>query len=457
MDIHFMSDVFLDNLLNSVNLALMMVVCAVLQHIIFLEHNTPKQNKVTRIIIAAYIAIQAVMSVLFGFFGKNLVLLLISLISSSPIFVVIIYRSITGRKKAKWLGLFTILPMTGYFDAVARLFEIPLWIGVISQKDGNLIYSIVWFILLAVIVALFYKKPKFIRVLERDIESRSLSVWEELLLWTVGLWLFIFDISFSSLFPDAGNYLMVYLYVSNFFTAFAIVLLVVDSNYRNYYYNTNMKLQKSLITTMADLVENRDENTGGHIQRTAKYVEIIAKRLQSENKFTNILTDKYIENMVVAAPLHDVGKIHIPDAVLNKPGKLDDNEFTMMKSHAAAGGKIIDRVEESVGDIEYLRIAKEMAEYHHERMDGKGYPHGISGDEIPLCARILAVADVFDALASKRCYKEPMPLDKAFAIIKEETGPHFDVDVAQAFLDSRDEIEKIIKEESSSHANEQCG
>ena len=448
MDIQFMPDVFLDNLLNSVNLALMMVVCAVLQHIIFLEHNTPKQNKVTRIIIAAYIAIQAVMSVLFGFFGKNLVLQLISLISSSLIFVVIIYRSITGRKKAKWLGLFTILPMTGYFDAVAHLFEIPLLIGVISEKDGNLIYSIVWFILLAVIVALYYKKPKFIRVLERDIENRSLSVWEEMLLWTVGLWLFIFDISFSSLFPDVDNYLMVYLYVSNFFTAFAIVLLVVDSNYRNYYYTTNMKLQKSLITTMADLVENRDENTGGHIQRTAKYVEIIAKRLQSENKFTNILTDKYIENMVVAAPLHDVGKIHIPDAVLNKPGKLDDNEFTMMKSHAAAGGKIIDRVEESVGDIEYLRIAKEMAEYHHERMDGKGYPHGISGDEIPLCARILAVADVFDALASKRCYKEPMPLDKAFAIIEEETGPHFDVDVAKAFLDSRAEIEKIIQEES---------
>ena len=454
MDIQFMPDVFLDNLLNSVNLALMMVVCAVLQHIIFLEHNTPKQNKVTRIIIAAYIAIQAVMSVLFGFFGKNLVLQLISLISSSLIFVVIIYRSITGRKKAKWLGLFTILPMTGYFDAVAHLFEIPLQIGVISEKDGNLIYSIVWFILLAVIVALYYKKPKFIRVLERDIENRSLSVWEEMLLWTVGLWLFIFDISFSSLFPDVDNYLMVYLYVSNFFTAFAIVLLVVDSNYRNYYYTTNMKLQKSLITTMADLVENRDENTGGHIQRTAKYVEIIAKRLQSENKFTNILTDKYIENMVVAAPLHDVGKIHIPDAVLNKPGKLDDNEFTMMKSHAAAGGKIIDRVEESVGDIEYLRIAKEMAEYHHERMDGKGYPHGISGEEIPLCARILAVADVFDALASKRCYKEPMPLDKAFAIIKEETGPHFDVHVAQAFLDSRDEIETIISEENSRTADE---
>lgn len=456
MDIQFMPDVFLSHLIISLYGALMIAVMLFLQHIIFLEHNTPKQKKVTRIIIVVYIAISTIVAVLYGFFHENYVLEIVNFVSHSLIFVVIIYSSITGRKRAKWLGLFTVVPMSGYYDLITKLFEIPVKAGAVPEK-GYLYSTIVCSVMLVAIVALFYKKPKFIRVLERDIENRSLSVWEELLLWAVGLWLFIYGLSFEFMFPDISNGTKVYLDISNFFTAFVIVLLVVDSNYRNYYYTTNMKLQKSLITTMADLVENRDENTGGHIQRTAKYVEIIAKRLQSENKFTNILTDKYIENMVVAAPLHDVGKIHIPDAVLNKPGKLDDNEFSMMKSHAAAGGKIIDRVEESVGDIEYLRIAKEMAEYHHERMDGKGYPHGISGEEIPLCARILAVADVFDALASKRCYKEPMPLDKAFAIIKEETGPHFDVDVAQAFLDSRAEIEQIIKEESYNHANEQCG
>lgn len=195
---------------------------------------------------------------------------------------------------------------------------------------------------------------------------------------------------------------------------------------------------------MADLVENRDKNTGGHIQRTAKYVEIIARKLKSENKYTDILTENYIENMATAAPLHDVGKIHIPDAILNKPGKLDEEEFAMMKTHAAAGADIIVHVEESAGDLEYLRIAKEMAEYHHEHIDGKGYPHGITGDQIPLCAKILAVADVFDALVSKRCYKDPMPLDKAFAIIEEESGSHFDEDVAKAFLDNREEIEEIL-------------
>lgn len=457
MDIQFIPDVFLSHLINSLYGALMIAVMLFLQHIIFLEHNTPKQKKVTRIIIVVYIAISTIVAVLFGFFHENFVLKTVEIFASFLIFVVIAYSSITGRKKAKWLGLFTVVPMSGYYDLITKLFDIPIKAGAVPEKGKMMYQAIVCSVMLVAIVALYYKKPKFIRVLERDIETRSLIVWEELLLWAVGLWLFIYGLSFEFMFPDISNGTKVYLDISNFFTAFAIVLLVVDSNYRNYYYTTNMKLQKSLITTMADLVENRDENTGGHIQRTAKYVEIIAKRLQSENKFTNILTDKYIENMVVAAPLHDVGKIHIPDAVLNKPGRLDDNEFTMMKTHASAGGKIIDRVEESVGDIEYLRIAKEMAEYHHERMDGKGYPHGISGDEIPLCARILAVADVFDALASKRCYKEPMPLDKAFAIIKEETGPHFDVDVAQAFLDSRDEIEKIIKKESYGNANEQCG
>ena len=455
MNIHFMPDMFLSHLIHGLYGALMIAVMLFLQHIIFLEHNTPKQKKVTRIIIVVYIAISTIVAVLYGFFHENDVLEIVNFVSNCLIFVVIIYSSITGRKKAKWLGLFTVVPMSGYYELITKLFEIPVKAGAVPEKGKMMYQTIVSSVMLVAIVALYYKKPKFIRVLERDIETRSLSVWEELLLWAVGLWLFIYGLSFEFMFPDISNGTKLYLDISNFFTAFAIVLLVVDSNYRTYYYSTNMKLQKSLITTMADLVENRDENTGGHIQRTAKYVEIIAKRLQSENKFTKILTDKYIENMVVAAPLHDVGKIHIPDAVLNKPGKLDDNEFTMMKSHAAAGGKIIDRVEESVGDIEYLRIAKEMAEYHHERMDGKGYPHGISGDEIPLCARILAVADVFDALASKRCYKEPMPLDKAFAIIEEETGPHFDVDVAKAFLDSRAEIEKIIKEESSCPANKQ--
>ncbi|MGN0132116.1 MAG: HD-GYP domain-containing protein [Lachnospiraceae bacterium] len=445
----FMLDIFVNEMLIYIQGLLMIIVMLSMQHLIFLEYNTEKQKKITRIIIFVYFAVCIVLSFLKGFNISSLILNIIRTLWTLMIYIPSLYSSITGRKKAKWLGLFIFVPMTGYFDSIFALVKLPVTVGFVPKENRAVYEIIVYAVILAALALLTYKKPSFLRHLERDIEKRTLNVFEEIGLWAVGIWLILFDAYIPNLFPDISSSLNAYLDISNFIEVAVIVLLIVDSNYRNFYYKQNTTLQKSLITTMADLVENRDENTGGHIQRTAKYVEIIARKLKSENKYTHILTDKYIEDMVIAAPLHDVGKIHIPDAVLNKPGKLDDSEFALMKSHAAAGGKIIDRVEESVGDINYLRIAKEMAEYHHERMDGKGYPHGITGEEIPLCAKILAVADVFDALISKRCYKEPMPLDKAFAIIAEESGSHFDTDVANAFLESRSEIEQFINESSN--------
>ncbi len=141
-----------------------------------------------------------------------------------------------------------------------------------------------------------------------------------------------------------------------------------------------------------------------------------------------------MRNLVVAAPLHDIGKIHIPDAVLNKPGKLTEEEFEIMKTHTTAGQELLIRAKEEIGESEYLNMAVEMAAYHHEWWNGKGYPYGISGEEIPLCARIMAIADVFDALTSRRCYKNAMPFEKAYAIIREESGTHFDPAVAEAFF-----------------------
>ena len=151
--------------------------------------------------------------------------------------------------------------------------------------------------------------------------------------------------------------------------------------------------------------------------------------------------------MSVAAPLHDIGKIHIPDAVLNKPGRLTDEEFTTMKTHTTAGEKLLAHAKDELGESEYLNIAVEMAAYHHEWWNGKGYPYGMSGEEIPLCARIMAVADVFDALTSKRCYKNAMPLDKAYAIIREEPGTHFDPTVVDAFFAASEDIEKTKETE----------
>lgn len=207
---------------------------------------------------------------------------------------------------------------------------------------------------------------------------------------------------------------------------------------------TNM--QHSVITTMADIIESRDENTGGHIKRTAIYVEIIAKKLKEDGMFADILTDDYIEDMIVAAPLHDMGKIHVPDGILNKNGRLTDEEFEIMKSHTSSGKQLLGKASNQMGEFDYLDIAIDMAESHHEWWNGRGYPSHLEGEDIPLCARIMAVADVFDALVSKRCYKAPMEFEKACSIIEEETGTHFDPVVAKAFLDSLDEVKRVAAE-----------
>ena len=198
------------------------------------------------------------------------------------------------------------------------------------------------------------------------------------------------------------------------------------------------KMQRGLIFTLADLVESRDENTGQHVRKTAAYTMVIMDELVKEGIYTDVLTPEYMRTVRNAAPLHDIGKIVVPDAILNKPGKLTDEEFAIMKTHAAAGRDILARAMETLPDQGYLEVAKELAAYHHEKWNGKGYPDSLAGEEIPLCARIMAVADVFDALVSKRSYKEGMPLDKAFSIIEEGIGEHFDPKIAQAFINARD-------------------
>lgn len=430
------------------------------QKVLFLE-NLPKDKDrvIKKKAVSAFVVISLVLNIpyseiltiIFRSMGAVIYDLSNTLFFAMIIFIllwVLIYSSYRGRKRAKWLAFFEWIPILGYFDGVMNLSsKISMEVQKVTE---DVLWSFATSILLygLFLLGLFFlsrSKSKFMRDLERDVENRSLTAWEELVVWIAGIWLlFSSEIIGTYIDNHSSEFVSTYVLILNMVVVASIVIFIIMSNYRDYYAKKNIALQKSLITTMADLVENRDESTGGHIHRTSKYVEIIAKRLQTENKYPELLTDKYIENMIIAAPLHDVGKIHIPDAILNKPGKLDDDEFSTMKSHAAKGGEIIDKVEESTGDMEYLKIAKEMAEYHHERMDGKGYPHGIGGDEIPLCAKILAVADVFDALISKRCYKDAMPLDKAFSIIEIETGDHFDKDVAMAFLDSREEIEQFV-------------
>lgn len=206
------------------------------------------------------------------------------------------------------------------------------------------------------------------------------------------------------------------------------------------------QIQHNVITTMADIVESRDENTGGHIRRTAKYVEIIANELVQEGKYLDILTPQYISDMVVAAPLHDMGKIHVSDQILNKKGRLTDEEYDVMKTHAAAGRELLEKATENLGNFEYLDMAIDMAGMHHEWWNGKGYPNGLAGQDIPLCARIMAVADVFDAIFSKRCYKEAMEFEEAFEIVIGESGEHFDPQIIEAFVAAKEKIRQAATE-----------
>lgn len=201
-----------------------------------------------------------------------------------------------------------------------------------------------------------------------------------------------------------------------------------------------------MIVGFANLVENKDGSTGGHIKRTALYVKLLADELRNRGYYKEILTKDYLENLYMAAPMHDIGKIAVPDVILQKPDKLTDEEFENMKLHTIKGGEIIKDTFGHLGDKKYAEMAYYVAKYHHEKWNGKGYPRGLKGEEIPLCARIMAVADVFDAVSQKRCYREAMPLDRCFEIIENGSGKDFDPILVEIFLDIRPKVEEIYKE-----------
>lgn len=204
------------------------------------------------------------------------------------------------------------------------------------------------------------------------------------------------------------------------------------------------KMQNGLILVLADMVESRDQCTGDHVRKTAAYCRVILDHLRKQGLYPDLLTDDYIEDVVNSAPLHDIGKIKVPDAILNKPGKLTDEEFNEIKKHTIAGKEIIEQAIDLVAaDSSYLKEAKNLATYHHEKWNGKGYPYGLDGEDIPLSARVMAVADVFDALVSKRSYKEPFSFEKAMEIIEEGSGNHFDPKIVEAFKAEADEVRRI--------------
>lgn len=197
-------------------------------------------------------------------------------------------------------------------------------------------------------------------------------------------------------------------------------------------------MQIQIIARLANLIESRDTETGEHVARTSSYVKTLAEDAKNDGVYTDIIDDHYIDLLFTLAPMHDVGKILVSDKILRKPGKLTPKEYEEIKKHASGGGDVVKQVLSDISDEEYVNFAIDIATAHHERWDGKGYPKGLKEDEIPLCARIMAIADVFDALVSKRCYKEAMPPEEAFKIMEEESGTHFDPLLAKVFLDHKE-------------------
>ncbi len=203
-------------------------------------------------------------------------------------------------------------------------------------------------------------------------------------------------------------------------------------------------IQDVTIQAMASLAETRDSDTGNHIRRTQFYVKALTSKLRNHPNYSQYLTDTMIEMIFKSAPLHDIGKVGIPDRILLKPGRFDPAEFEIMKTHTTLGRDAIQAAENSLGlQVEFLSIAKEIAYGHQEKWDGSGYPEGLRGESIPVSARLMAVADVYDALISRRVYKNSMPHDKAISIIQEGRGSHFDPDMVDAFLAIQDEIQSI--------------
>ena len=205
-----------------------------------------------------------------------------------------------------------------------------------------------------------------------------------------------------------------------------------------------VRLQNSIVNTMANIVESRDQNTGGHIERTTYYTKVLLEEMLKRKIYMEEIIFWDVEQIVSSARLHDLGKVAISDIILNKPGKLSEEEFKIMKTHALEGTKIIEQMENNADGESFLHNAKLVITYHHERWDGTGYPYGLNGTDIPLLGRIMAVVDVYDALTTERPYKRKFSSEEAYNIITLESGTHFDPKIVDTFVEIKERIEAMV-------------
>lgn len=243
-------------------------------------------------------------------------------------------------------------------------------------------------------------------------------------------------------FTTGGGHLMESIIVTIVFLCVTITArkLMLFLQKRNQQVQT---IQNQLVYSFADMIESRDGTTGEHVKRSSQTVALITEYLIKNNIYGDALSLEELQLIALVAPLHDIGKMKVPDSILSKPGKLTSSEFDIIKTHPTEGVKIIDRTMKNIEDERYLKIARNMALYHHEKWDGTGYPKGLHQTEIPISARIMAVADVFDALCSKRSYKEQFSIDEAYEILKDSSGKHFEPCLVEIMIKLRPKLQQI--------------
>lgn len=256
---------------------------------------------------------------------------------------------------------------------------------------------------------------------------KEVTIWRELHEYTTMSWI-----------VDALNFLVI-----------SIMIIIATYTIGRAFYmilKRTFLIRKATIIGLAKLAEFRDNNTGLHLLRIQKYTTILTMSLKENPKFKNIITDEFLEDIKLSSVLHDIGKVGINDSILLKPSKLTEKEFEQIKLHPVLGGDVISEIEKNISGHSFYDVGRDVAYCHHEKWDGSGYPRGLKGEEIPLCARIVAVADVYDAITSQRPYKEAMPHSYALQIIKEGYGIHFDPEVVDALILNENRFMEISKE-----------
>lgn len=356
-------------------------------------------------------------------------------LKDNTVFILLLSAAICiswARKEHKIIGFFLIIPMIGLINGIiVPLLSTPTTIlNIHNEEYRYLIYSIIIYLILFIAIGLFYFKAKKWRIqFDKDLENRHLECWERVLISIVGGIMMVYSSTYSTL-PstsianqaviDAIIIDKVVTALSIFCLTITVVVVILQGNKKAFYHKKTMNMSKQMVKALANTIDAKDTYTNGHSTRVAKYSVMLAQRMGYDGE--------KLEQLEMAALLHDIGKIGVPREIINKPSRLTDEEYAIIKTHPGIGADILMEVEE----IPDIAIG---AKWHHERFDGKGYPDKLVGNSIPEIARIIGVADAYDAMTSKRSYRDVLAQEIVKGEIEKGMGTQFDPDIAKIMIE----------------------